>query len=115
MAEACTGSLLLHENYYERPHFMTERLLQRAGVEPAKMWHAGIETPNLDAFIRDNNVKLIVLCGERALGHVLEEFDILRWKGRAVKGDSWCNNIGVVPKHVQLVTQREHLELESSA
>lgn len=81
--------LLLHENYYSFKHFMTDRLLQRSGIEKAKFFHAGINTPGLDRFIQEKGVKVVVPLGERALGHALEEYDILRWRGRAVQKDNY--------------------------
>jgi hypothetical protein len=91
--EGLRNTLLVSEKQWMEQHFMLQRLLDRSGMDRSHFYFADLGTPRLWAEVKERNIKTVVGLGERVLRTLLQETDILRWRGRVVE----MNGVHFVP------------------
>lgn len=70
----------------ENNHWMLKRLLKRArGLELEHFFFIDRDDPDLNRYIKANQIKALIPLGEGTLRRMVGESDILRWRGRVVK------------------------------
>lgn len=66
-------------------HWMTSRLLRRAGGLQKEYFHfIDRDDPDLGAYIKRYDLKVLIPLGEGALRRLIGETDLIRWRGRVV-------------------------------
>lgn len=85
LSQGLKGVALLADSDFEFKHFMFKRLLKRSGLQESDFFLGTTWQPGLLKELQDKKVKVVVPLGEPALGTILGESDILRWRGRVVE------------------------------
>lgn len=85
VSQGLKGVALLADSDFEFKHFMFKRLLKRSGLQESDFFLGTTWQPGLLKELQDKKVKVVVPLGEPALGTILGESDILRWRGRVVE------------------------------
>lgn len=65
---------------------MIKRLLKRArGLEPEHFYFIDRDDPDLNRYIKANEIKTLIPLGEGTLRRMVGESDIIRWRGRVIQ------------------------------